>query len=79
MSLSSGDRSRTTMATLPFSNLFRGAGDFGEGGEKGVQVIFNRVEFAVIGIGDLGRQVAFADAFHISSGDIEGSMTALSV
>ena len=36
-----------------------------------VQVVFERVEVAVVGVGDLGWDVALRDSIHVTSGHVE--------
>ena len=52
-------------------DLFGGVRDVVHGADQGVQVVLDGVEFAVIGVGDLRRNVALADAVHIVGGDIQ--------
>ena len=61
---------------IALGDLFGGAGDLVHGGDERVQVVLDGVEFAVVGVGDLRRKVALADAIHIVGGDVSGVITA---
>ena len=56
---------------VALGNLLGGVGDIVHGADQRVQVVLDGVEFAVVGVGDLRRKVALADAVHIVGGDIE--------
>jgi hypothetical protein len=54
-------------------DLVGSGGDFVHGGDERVQIIFDLVEIAVVGVGDLGGNVAFADPLHVVGGNVERS------
>jgi hypothetical protein len=54
-------------------HLIGGVGDFTHGRDQRVQVVFDQVEVAMVGVGDLRRKIALADAIDVPGGELEGS------
>ena len=58
---------------IALGDLFGRMGDFVHGDDQRIQVVLDGVEFAVVGVGDLRRKVAFADAVHVVGGNVQGT------
>ena len=52
-------------------DLLGGCGDLVHGRDQRIQVVLDGVEVAVVGVGDLRRNVALADPVHIVGGDVQ--------
>ena len=58
---------------VALGDLFGGMGDFVHGGDEDVEIVLDGIEFALVGVGDLRRQVALADAVHVVGGHVQGT------
>ena len=56
---------------IALGDLLGGMRDLVHGGDERVQVVLDGVELAVVGVGDLRRKIAFADAIHVVGGDVQ--------
>ena len=56
---------------MPWAISSAACGDLVHGRDQRVQVVLDRVEIAVVGVGDLRRNVALADPIHVIGRDVE--------